>query len=85
MTTIDTLLDEFMENGTVNQVSAEFGKQIMFMLLDIFIWEDGPRLRDVISHGAIDPVTIPFNLVQRVLLITVALGLKYWEGKEEGK
>jgi hypothetical protein len=84
MTTIDTLLDERLENNSPNRVVDDFGKQIMFMLLDIFFWEDGPRLRDIISHGAIDPVTIPFYLVQRTLLISVNLGIKYINSSQRG-
>ncbi len=46
MSTMDTLLDERMEeNGPLNKLPVEIGYKAMMLLLDFFIWDDGPRIR----------------------------------------
>jgi hypothetical protein len=47
------------------------------MILDIIEWRDSPRIRDRISHGAVDPRQIPQSLVDRTVLLALALLQKY--------
>ena len=49
----------------------------MEMLLDTFTWFEGPKIRDQISHGAIDVTTISEAVFQRVLALAVTLCVKY--------
>ncbi len=51
-TTLDVLLSEKLEiNGQDNILCAEVGRGTMTALLDLFVFPQGPRLRDRISHG----------------------------------
>ena len=58
-TTLDILLTEqmtFSENKEEkNQIFKEIGIQFQNICWDIFLWEECPRIRDLISHGGIDP------------------------------
>jgi hypothetical protein len=49
----------------------------MECLLDTFNWFEGPKIRDQISHGAIDTSTITDALTQRVLALAFSLCIKY--------
>eukprot|EP01080_Neovahlkampfia_damariscottae_P011416 gene11416-4583_t len=58
-TTLDILLTELMtfsENKEdKNQIFGEIGITFQNLCWDIFLWEECPRIRDMISHGGIDP------------------------------
>ncbi len=77
-TTFDDILDPVVElNKTPNQLYTELGNPLMLALFDILIWKDGPRLRDKLSHGVIDPQGLPKSIVDRTVMIVLALCQKY--------
>lgn len=45
------------------------------MLLDLYIYEEGPRLRDRISHSEVKPCDIPEDIARCVFDISILLML----------
>ncbi|RUS25760.1 hypothetical protein BC938DRAFT_471699 [Jimgerdemannia flammicorona] len=85
----------FLVEGVVggrNRVAKELGDGIMDLLLDLFVYPSGPRLRDKIAHGEANHLlhvpTIDGGLLDHVLglLVTlmrhyeIPLALDDWEG-----
>ncbi|KAG2373163.1 hypothetical protein C9374_012765 [Naegleria lovaniensis] len=57
-----------------NRVIEEMGEELMLSLFDILFFKDGPRIRDKLSHGVVDPLTINKNIVHLCeQVITIAL------------
>lgn len=63
-----TTLDTFLQDG--QNPSSEFRKLIgddaMLQLCDLFYHRDGPRLRDMLSHGVINCSSLPEFLISSV-------------------
>ncbi|KAL0481703.1 endoplasmic reticulum membrane-associated RNA degradation protein [Acrasis kona] len=77
-TTFDEILNPFVyDTGTPNGLYDELGDSIMLMLFDLLVWKDGPRVRDKLSHGAIDPNTLPTSIVDRTVFLCFILCKKY--------
>lgn len=54
----------------------------MEMLLDILLHQEGPRLRDHISHGEVNLCDFPKDFANHILFISVAFCQKFWSNKE---
>lgn len=74
-TTIDIILQSILDNNEVNQLIKEFGVETISFLNDIFIHQDGNRIRDKIAHGMIEKVD-SFT-THKLLGIYLYLSLKY--------
>ncbi|XP_077530794.1 endoplasmic reticulum membrane-associated RNA degradation protein-like isoform X2 [Haemaphysalis longicornis] len=71
-TTLDEVLAKETELGSPNSVRTALGESNFEMLLDIFSYLEGPRLRDRLSHGEVDLKTVDKKLVRHILhLVTV--------------
>lgn len=53
------------------------GNAVSNAFFDIFIWEVGPRVRDLVSHGSVDPKQIPFGIAERIVATALGLTVKY--------
>eukprot|EP01133_Synstelium_polycarpum_P015503 gene15503-18414_t len=56
-----------------NQLYHFFGDDILMRLLDLFIYLDGPRIRDRISHGEVDIYTIPPQIMDLLIQVTIII------------
>ncbi|XP_039292310.1 endoplasmic reticulum membrane-associated RNA degradation protein [Nilaparvata lugens] len=63
-------------------VSDVLGENLLEMLRDAFVYMDGPRIRDKISHGEVDLQDINHALCNHVL--SMALGVMMVLSQEEG-
>ncbi|KAL3874603.1 hypothetical protein ACJMK2_037591 [Sinanodonta woodiana] len=72
-TTFDEILDQFLPNGTENQLSSFLGEPVMDLLMDLLMYPDGPRVRDRLSHGEADWDTFPCELTQILIKLVVIL------------
>uniref|UniRef100_UPI00358F66E7 endoplasmic reticulum membrane-associated RNA degradation protein isoform X1 n=2 Tax=Myxine glutinosa TaxID=7769 RepID=UPI00358F66E7 len=71
-TTFDEILAEKVNNST-NLLADELGEPMMDILLDLLTYQEGPRLRDHVSHGEVDLEKIPMEIAQQVLAVVVLL------------
>uniref|UniRef100_A0A8C4QVW4 DUF4209 domain-containing protein n=1 Tax=Eptatretus burgeri TaxID=7764 RepID=A0A8C4QVW4_EPTBU len=71
-TTFDEILAEKVNNST-NLLAEELGESMMDILLDLLTYQEGPRLRDHVSHGEVDLQKIPVEIAQHVLAVVVVL------------
>jgi hypothetical protein len=77
-TTFDDILCPIVEPSMErNKLYVELGVPILLSLFDLLVWKDGPRLRDKLSHGVVDPRGIPKSIVDRTVMISLALFQKY--------
>ncbi|KAL6078838.1 endoplasmic reticulum membrane-associated RNA degradation protein-like isoform X5 [Balamuthia mandrillaris] len=79
-TTLDILVAETLEwseDGSKNHVCEEIGEGAMRALWDLCICPEGPRLRDRISHGEIEPNAISHLLCEHVLALAIHLCSRY--------
>lgn len=63
-----------------NRVIEEMGEELMLSLFDILFFKDGPRIRDKLSHGVVDPVTVNKkvnNLCEQVITIALCMVYRY--------
>ena len=56
--TLDTLLEVTTNDRTDNKVFSFIPNAICTILYDYFIWNDAPRLRDLLAHGLISDTAI---------------------------
>jgi hypothetical protein len=80
-TTLDILLTEYMsfsENKEdKNQIFNELGRIYENVLWDVFLWEECPRIRDMLSHGGCDPFKISQEIADYILSVSLALIVQY--------
>ncbi|XP_014289426.1 endoplasmic reticulum membrane-associated RNA degradation protein [Halyomorpha halys] len=58
-----------------NRLKHAVGPKILEMLLDLYIYEEGPRLRDRISHSEVKPYDVPEDIARCVFDISILLML----------
>ncbi|XP_077992225.1 endoplasmic reticulum membrane-associated RNA degradation protein-like [Glandiceps talaboti] len=76
-TTFDEMLSPILSTGEANALVSELGDSYMELLLDLLVYLEGLRIRDHISHGEVDVMTISQNIANHVLSTAVAFCLKY--------
>jgi hypothetical protein len=80
-TTLDILLTEYMSfsdnKEDKNQIFNELGRIYENVLWDIFLWEECPRIRDMLSHGGCDPFNISQEIADYILSMSLALIVHY--------
>lgn len=90
MKTIDTLISENLKkkeekkqinlnqfSETKNCLLEEFGNTIIHLLEDLFVSSNGPKLRDLFSHGVIQPDCIHPSILDQILVLFSFLCIKY--------
>ncbi|XP_072022487.1 endoplasmic reticulum membrane-associated RNA degradation protein-like [Amphiura filiformis] len=72
-TTFDEMMCPALPDDTDNLLVQRVGMSFMEMLLDLLEHQEGPRLRDHISHGEIDILNISKDIANYVLLVSSVL------------
>lgn len=69
--TLDEILEENLPNGTSNRLVSSLCSGVITILLDIFSYSNGPRIRDKISHGEIDLDQINKSFAYTLLIVII--------------
>ncbi|XP_067130562.1 endoplasmic reticulum membrane-associated RNA degradation protein-like isoform X2 [Centruroides vittatus] len=80
VTSLYTTLEEILNDCVLdkpNQMIQALGENYRELLFDIFVYPEGPRVRDRISHGEVNLVKIPFHLVNFILNVSIAVCCKF--------
>eukprot|EP01119_Soliformovum_irregulare_P018699 TRINITY_DN5786_c0_g1_i3.p1 TRINITY_DN5786_c0_g1~~TRINITY_DN5786_c0_g1_i3.p1 ORF type:complete len:694 (-),score=103.24 TRINITY_DN5786_c0_g1_i3:41-2122(-) len=77
----DALRDETVPT-LPNYLFAEVPEGIITALEDLFVWFEGPRMRDRVAHASIDEDSLTLLFVQRILGLCIALCRRYDCGEE---
>ncbi|XP_053316148.1 endoplasmic reticulum membrane-associated RNA degradation protein isoform X2 [Spea bombifrons] len=78
-TTFDEILAKQVENEFDNQVPQILGEPTMEFLWDFLNHQEGPRVRDHLSHGEIQLNKFPREVANQLLCFTVVLLSKHLE------
>ncbi|XP_046305250.1 endoplasmic reticulum membrane-associated RNA degradation protein isoform X2 [Marmota monax] len=81
-TTFDEILAKHMNDGRINQLPLFLGEPAMEFLWDFLNHQEGPRLRDRLSHGEIDLLEFPREAASQLLAFSTVLVLRC-AGEEE--
>ena len=65
-------MKDFSQNWS-HEIINTSNSAVQMVLLDLLTYPEGPRLRDVISHGEVDLETCPRFLVRHLLGVFSAL------------
>ncbi|XP_029643207.2 endoplasmic reticulum membrane-associated RNA degradation protein-like isoform X1 [Octopus sinensis] len=74
-TTLNEILSKYLSDGEENNLKHILGSTLMDFLHDLFVYPEGPRLRDRVSHGEVDLDN--FSGVLAWTLLRLALNLAY--------
>ncbi|CAI9730441.1 Hypothetical predicted protein [Octopus vulgaris] len=74
-TTLNEILSKYLSDGEENNLKHILGSTLMDFLHDLFVYPEGPRLRDRVSHGEVDLDN--FSEVLAWTLLQLALNLAY--------
>lgn len=80
VTSLYTTLEEILHDCVLdkpNMVLQILGENYKEVLLDLFFYPEGPRIRDRVSHGEVNLSEIPFYLVNFILTVSIALCCKF--------
>jgi hypothetical protein len=80
-TTLDEILAENISNTQTNKVRELLGDSVIEMLLDIFVHQKGPRIRDKVGHGECDLCDTPHILTNHIICATLAVIIQAEEEK----
>ncbi|XP_078085595.1 endoplasmic reticulum membrane-associated RNA degradation protein-like isoform X1 [Mustelus asterias] len=72
-TTFDEMLAKYLDNGVKNQLPPALGDPVMEILWDLLNHQEGPRLRDHLSHGELDLKAFPREMASHVVALAVVL------------
>ncbi|XP_060687253.1 endoplasmic reticulum membrane-associated RNA degradation protein-like isoform X1 [Hemiscyllium ocellatum] len=72
-TTFDEILAKYLDNGVINHLPTALGNPIMEILWDLLNHQEGPRLRDHLSHGEIDLKLFPREMASHLVALAVVL------------
>uniref|UniRef100_A0ABM0MAJ7 ER membrane-associated RNA degradation protein-like n=1 Tax=Saccoglossus kowalevskii TaxID=10224 RepID=A0ABM0MAJ7_SACKO len=76
-TTFDEMLNPILPNGEENALVSQIGDSLMELLLDMLTYMEGPRIRDHMSHGELDVLSMPQYIATYVLSVSLLFALKY--------
>lgn len=76
-TTFNEILSPVLADGTSNKLFKVIGTGLTEILLDILVHQQGPRLRDHLSHGEIDIQQFPKYLANHILCVSIAFCEKF--------
>ncbi|XP_048210425.1 endoplasmic reticulum membrane-associated RNA degradation protein isoform X2 [Perognathus longimembris pacificus] len=76
-TTFDEILAKHLWDGRVNQLPLLLGEPAMEFLWDFLNHQEGPRLRDRLSHGEINLCEFPEEAASQLLAFSLVLSLRF--------
>nr|XP_034347888.1 endoplasmic reticulum membrane-associated RNA degradation protein isoform X1 [Arvicanthis niloticus] len=76
-TTFDEILAKNMSDGTINQLPCFLGEPAMEFLWDFLNYQEGPRIRDRLSHGEINIHEFPKEAASQLLTFSLVLLLRF--------
>ncbi|XP_077342407.1 endoplasmic reticulum membrane-associated RNA degradation protein isoform X1 [Lithobates pipiens] len=76
-TTFDEILAKHLNNSSDNKVPNALGEPAMEFLLDVLNHQEGPRVRDHLSHGEIKLCDFPRGIANDLLGFSIVLLYKY--------
>ncbi|XP_069866429.1 endoplasmic reticulum membrane-associated RNA degradation protein isoform X5 [Dipodomys merriami] len=76
-TTFDEILAKHLGDGRVNQLPLFLGEPAMEFLWDLLNHQEGPRLRDRLSHGEINIREFPEAAASQLLAFALVLSLRF--------
>ncbi|KAM6432785.1 endoplasmic reticulum membrane-associated RNA degradation protein [Rhynochetos jubatus] len=72
-TTFDEMLAKHLDNEEVNQLPAVLEEPAMEFLWDFLNHQEGPRIRDRLSHGEIDLKAFPREVANQIVAFAITL------------
>ncbi|XP_047413309.1 endoplasmic reticulum membrane-associated RNA degradation protein isoform X8 [Sciurus carolinensis] len=81
-TTFDEILAKHMSDGKINQLPLFLGEPAMEFLWDLLNHQEGPRLRDRLSHGEINLLEFPREAASQLLAFSTVLILRFADEEE---
>ncbi|KAM6181933.1 endoplasmic reticulum membrane-associated RNA degradation protein [Erethizon dorsatum] len=76
-TTFDEILAKHLTDGKINQLPLFLGEPAMEFLWDFLNHQEGPRIRDHLSHGEINLREFPKEAANQLLAFSVVLSLRF--------
>ncbi|KAL6040903.1 hypothetical protein STEG23_037879 [Scotinomys teguina] len=78
-TTFDEILAKHLNDGSINQLPHFLGEPAMEFLWDFLNYQEGPRIRDHLSHGEINLHEFPREAASQLLTFSLVLLLRFTE------
>ncbi|XP_051062030.1 endoplasmic reticulum membrane-associated RNA degradation protein [Phodopus roborovskii] len=78
-TTFDEILANHLNDGSINQLPPFLGEPAMEFLWDFLNYQEGPRIRDRLSHGEINLREFPREAASQLLTFSLVLLLRFTE------
>ncbi|XP_021509612.2 endoplasmic reticulum membrane-associated RNA degradation protein isoform X2 [Meriones unguiculatus] len=78
-TTFDEILAKYLNDGSINQLPHFLGEPTMEFLWDFLNYQEGPRIRDRLSHGEINLCEFPEEAASQLLTFSLVLLLRFTE------
>ncbi|KAM6367740.1 endoplasmic reticulum membrane-associated RNA degradation protein isoform 3-T4 [Alca torda] len=72
-TTFDEMLAKYLDNEEVNQLPAVLEEPTMEFLWDFLNHQEGPRIRDRLSHGEINLEAFPREVANQIVAFAITL------------
>ncbi|XP_064014543.1 endoplasmic reticulum membrane-associated RNA degradation protein isoform X3 [Pogoniulus pusillus] len=79
-TTFDEMLAKHLHNGEVNQLPAVLEEPAMEFLWDFLNHQEGPRIRDRLSHGEMNLETFPREVANQIVAFAITLLCRFSDG-----
>ncbi|XP_010627215.1 endoplasmic reticulum membrane-associated RNA degradation protein isoform X5 [Fukomys damarensis] len=76
-TTFDEILAKHLTDGRINQLPLFLGAPAMEFLWDFLNHQEGPRIRDRLSHGEINLYEFPKEAASQLLAFSIVLLLRF--------
>ncbi|KAL4237582.1 hypothetical protein ACF0H5_002296 [Mactra antiquata] len=76
-TTFEEMLDYKLADGTPNKIKDHLTDKIMEILLDHLWYPNGPRVRDKLGHGEASWEMFPWQLVDNLATVTIAINILF--------
>ncbi|KAF3831286.1 hypothetical protein GH733_000178 [Mirounga leonina] len=76
-TTFDEILAKHLDDGKINQLPLFLGEPAMEFLWDFLNHQEGPRIRDHLSHGEINLPEFPKEAANQLLAFSIVLLLRF--------
>ncbi|ELK09997.1 hypothetical protein PAL_GLEAN10013324, partial [Pteropus alecto] len=76
-TTFDEILAKHLNDGQVNQLPLFLGDPAMEFLWDFLNHQEGPRVRDRLSHGEVSLPGFPKEITDQLLAFSIVLLLRF--------
>lgn len=76
-TTLDEILSKYLSDGKENQLKDLLRPSTMDLLHDLFVYPEGPRVRDRVSHGETDICSFPHKIASALFALSFALAAEF--------